>query len=61
LKIKSGLTVQILNFELYGKKVPKAVENFISLCTGEKGISKSGAKLHYKGTEFSDLIPQIKA
>jgi len=44
--------------ELFGDMVPKTVENFRCLCTGEKGISAvSGKPLHYKGSRFHKIIP----
>jgi len=52
-------TPQRITFELFAKHVPKTAENFRALCTGEKGVGRSGKKLHYKGCVFHRIIPDF--
>lgn len=44
---------------LFGDVVPKTVENFLALCTGEKGKGKSGVPLAYQGSKFHRIIPDF--
>lgn len=39
-------------FELFTDRAPKTCENFRALCTGERGYSDAGVRLHYKNTRF---------
>ena len=39
--------------------VPKTAENFRCLCTGERGIGRSGKKLHFKGSTMHRCIPDF--
>lgn len=48
-----------IEMELWGKTVPKTVENFRALATGEKGKGKSSKALHYKGSPVHRVIPQF--
>jgi len=43
--------------ELRADVVPKTAENFRCLCTGEKGMGRSGKLLHFKGSAFHRVIP----
>jgi peptidylprolyl isomerase len=51
-----GSKVGRVVFQLYADTTPKTAENFRALCTGEKGKSKSGATLHFKGSKFHRVI-----
>ena len=42
--------------ELFSDIVPKTAENFRCLCTGEKGVGKSGKLLCLKGSKFHRVI-----
>lgn len=46
-------------FQLFADIVPKTAENFRCLCTGERGVGRSGKKLHYKGSKFHRVIPNF--
>merc|ERR1719251_746338 len=45
--------------ELRADIAPKTAENFRALCTGEKGMGKSGKPLHFKGSAFHRVIPEF--
>ena len=46
-------------FGLFGNTVPKTVENFKSLCVGDKKSIYNGNPLTYKGSKFHRIIPEF--
>ena len=47
-----GVKIGRIVFKLHFETVPKTADNFKSLCTGSKGVGRSGYRLHFKGSGF---------
>ncbi|KAL0220854.1 hypothetical protein RCL1_000708 [Eukaryota sp. TZLM3-RCL] len=47
--------------ELFSDITPRTADNFRCLCTGEKGTTRNGIPLHYKGSKFHRVIKQFMA
>ena len=59
-RIVMGLLARRISMKnRFGKTVPKTVENFRALCTGEKGIGQKNKPLWYKGSIFHRIIPNF--
>merc|ERR1712151_1332769 len=58
----SSVNIGRMIFKLYSNICPRTVENFRSLCTGERGIGlMTKLNLHYKGAKFHRIIPGFMA
>ncbi|KAI9513376.1 peptidyl-prolyl cis-trans isomerase Cpr7 [Russula earlei] len=55
----AGQPARRVVFQLYSDLVPKTAENFRALCTGEKGIGKSGKPLWFKDSGFHRVIKRF--
>merc|ERR1712178_411968 len=56
-----GQSAGRITMELFADVVPGTAENFRCLCTGEKGVGKSGKPLHFKGSKFHRVITDFMA
>jgi cyclophilin family peptidyl-prolyl cis-trans isomerase len=56
-----GKEKKTIVFKLFDDVTPRCAENFRALCTGEKGVTPSGQKLHYKGSPFHRIITDFMA
>lgn len=52
-----GRSAGRIEIVLHSDVVPKTAENFRALCTGERGVGRSGRRLHFKGSTFHRVIP----
>lgn len=57
--ISVGAHTGRVEMELFKDVVPKTAENFRALCTGEKGVGRSGKLLSFKNSIFHRVIPQF--
>ena len=49
----------VIKIQLFEDKTPIAAENFRCLCTGEKGIGRSGKLLCYRNNEIHRIVPNM--
>jgi hypothetical protein len=51
-----GVPVGRIVMKLYFDTVPRTADNFKCLCTGSRGVGKTGFRLHFKGSGFHRVI-----
>lgn len=54
--MSAGESLGKIVMQVYQDVCPKTANNFIALCTGEKGNCSTGQPLHYKGAKFHRVI-----
>ena len=52
IKIGDSKEVRRVTIGLFGDVVPKTVQNFYSLCKGDRRLSESKRRMHYKDMLF---------
>jgi cyclophilin family peptidyl-prolyl cis-trans isomerase len=57
ISIGGAGAISRLTFELFADAVPRTVENFRALCTGERGYGQSGKPLTFSGSVLHRIIP----
>lgn len=55
----NGVPAGRLVCELYSDVVPRTVDNFRTLITGERGTGRRGKPLHYRGCPFHRIVPNF--
>lgn len=59
LKYDCYVTVGRIIIELFADLVPIKSKNFLALCLGNHVSKVTGKKLHYKGTIFHKVVPNV--
>ncbi|KFK29510.1 hypothetical protein AALP_AA7G143700 [Arabis alpina] len=55
----NDVSVGRIVMELFADTTKMTAENFRALCTGEEGIGEHGKPLHFKGSKFHRIVPDL--